>query len=97
MSDYKAYPRRLYLNGQVLEDDPHASNSVVVQDAAQESAARAKGYRKAWEGIPVKKRVLTPKKQAATLSDEAEGSEQDKPEQKEDERPEDDRQEKDLE
>ncbi len=47
--EYRPYPRRLYLNGEVLADDPHATNSVVVANATGEAEARAKGYRKAYE------------------------------------------------
>jgi hypothetical protein len=46
---YIPYPRRLYLNGEVIDGDLHATNSVVVQDEAGEAAARANGYRKAYE------------------------------------------------
>lgn len=41
------YPKRLYLNGEVI--DAEASNSVVVQDAAQEASARESGYRSAYD------------------------------------------------
>ncbi len=73
MSDY---PRRLYLRGEVLEGDPHATNSVVVQNAAQEGEARAKGYRTAWEGIPVSERRLTPKANAAQLTPQDDAEEE---------------------
>ncbi len=43
------YPRRLYLRGLVIPGDLHATNSVVVEDAEAEEAAREKGYRKAYE------------------------------------------------
>jgi hypothetical protein len=46
---YHPYPRRLYLHGEVLPNDPHATNSVVVSGEEEEAAARAKGYRKAYE------------------------------------------------
>ena len=50
---YQPYPRRLYLYGEVIPDDLHATNSVVVESAEEESAARARGYGFAWErGIP---------------------------------------------
>lgn len=47
------YPRRLYLNGEVIPGDLHAINSVVVEDAEAEEDARSKGYRKAWEPAPI--------------------------------------------
>lgn len=43
------FPRRLYLNGEVIEGDPHAANSVVVQDEDGEALARANGYRNAFD------------------------------------------------
>jgi hypothetical protein len=46
---YQAYPRRLYLNGEVIEGDLHATNSVVVENEAEEAEARSKGYAKAYE------------------------------------------------
>jgi hypothetical protein len=46
---YIPYPRRLYLHGEVLPNDPHATNSVVVNGEEEEVAARARGYRKAYE------------------------------------------------
>lgn len=49
---YKPYPRRLYMGGQVIPGDLHARNSVVVQNEAEEAAARLKGYRKPHEPEP---------------------------------------------
>jgi hypothetical protein len=46
---YQKYPRRLYLNGEVIAGDLHATNSVIVSSEAEEAAARAEGYRIAWE------------------------------------------------
>lgn len=46
---YQAYPRRLYLNGEVIEDDLHATNSVVVNSEQEEADARAEGYATAYE------------------------------------------------
>lgn len=47
-----AYPHRLYMGGLVIPGDLHATNSVVVEDAEAEEAAREKGYRKAYEPAP---------------------------------------------
>lgn len=51
---YQPYPRRLYLHGEVIPGDLHATNSVVVGDEQQEAEARANGYAKAWEVIEKK-------------------------------------------
>lgn len=48
---YVPYPRRLYLNGEVIPGDLHATNSVVVNSEDEELEARGKGYRKAYEPI----------------------------------------------
>ena len=37
--------------GEVLPNDPHASNSVVVNSEEEEAAARESGYRKPWEHL----------------------------------------------
>lgn len=49
---YQPYPRRLYLNGEVIPGDLHATNSVVVNSEEEEAAQRALGYRKAYEPAP---------------------------------------------
>lgn len=46
---YQPYPRRLYLRGEVISGDLHATNSVVVGSVAEEASARAHGYLKAYE------------------------------------------------
>ena len=46
------YPCRLYLRGEVIPGDLHATNSVIVRDAEAEEDAREKGYRKAYEVEP---------------------------------------------
>lgn len=43
------YPRRLYLNGEVIAGDLHATNSVVVADPDAEAKARSDGYCVAYE------------------------------------------------
>jgi hypothetical protein len=48
---HQPYPRRLYLYGEVIEDDPEATNSVVVGDESEEISMRALDYRKAHEVI----------------------------------------------
>lgn len=45
------YPKRLYLNGQVIPGDLHATNSVIVRDGDAEIEARKIGYRGAYEVI----------------------------------------------
>lgn len=65
------YPRRLYLNGEVLPNDPHATNSVVVNSAEEEAQARSNGYLKAYEigsngGSPIASEQALPSAPDAT-------------------------------